>query len=106
MRDWTDIVNVNAEVAILISKLQWPSPVTLEAFQRKLIENPGSCVVMTLEAPRAPSGPRWKIGWLSSRERDDVRKSLQKINARRMKKAEPPTSEPPQCHSNQANPKR
>lgn len=97
MHDWSNLIDTQGELAILVSKLRWPTTPTLEAFYRKLLENPGSCVVLTLEAPRQPAGPHWKIGWLSSKERDLIRKDLQKINAKRIKAKEQPTSEIPVC---------
>jgi hypothetical protein len=95
MRDWSELVDTNHELAVLQARLKWPAPELLDSLYRKLLENPGSCVVLTLEAPRAPDGPQWKVGWLSSEERDCVRKALQKLNTRRIKHGVTPTSEPP-----------
>ena len=93
--DYSNTFDLKAELAILESRLEFPSKHTLRPFFEKLLENPGSCIVLTLEAPRGPEGPYWKIGWLSSAERDAVRKEIVKINAKRTKKGHKLTSDAP-----------
>jgi hypothetical protein len=93
--EWTDTFDINAQMAVIRARLRWPAPEIMSPFYRKLLENPGSCVVLTLETPRGPNGPAWKAGWLSSEERNMVRKDLQRINERRSKTRQPLTTESP-----------
>ena len=100
--DWNDLFDVNAQMALIRARLHWPAPDVMSPFYRKLLENPGSCIVLTLEAPRGKDGPYWKAGWLSSEERNSVRGALTKINAKRMKARQPLTTESPDAQGNQS----
>lgn len=54
----------------------------MQPYVQKLLNNPGSCVVMVIEAPLNPDGPRLGKAWLSGREREGFGKRFrQSTNA-------------------------
>jgi hypothetical protein len=83
------------EIEALIEKLTFPSPRELEPWLRKLLEHPGSVIIMAVEKPLGPEGPRVTYAWLSSAERSALRKGLLALNTRRAKKGQPATNEVP-----------
>ena len=90
-----DDLDINAELAILESKLGWPDAGTLRVYYRKLLENPGSAVIMALQAPRGPEGPTWGLAWFSSKERNALASAILRINKSRARRHQQPTSELP-----------
>ena len=88
-------IDIQAELAIIESKLEWPARELLRSYYLKLLQNPGSVVILALEAPRGEKGPQWKSAWLGAKERDVMRKAIVKINQKREKLRQPLTSEPP-----------
>lgn len=88
--DYTRVVDTQAELAILESRLPeaWPNKSTLRPYLEKLLANPGSMVFIALEAPRGPEGPTIGMGWFSAQERAVLRKALLAVNARRQKKVQ------------------
>ena len=91
-----DPLDLKTEMAILESRLEWPDKALLSQYYLKLLQHPGSVIVMALEAPRGPAGPQWKSAWLSARERSAMRKAVEKINVARRKKNEPTTDQSPE----------
>ena len=84
-----------SELEDLQARLRLPEPAALAPWLRKLIDHPGSCVIIAVEQPGAPEGPRVTRAWLSSAERFALRKALLAVNARRAKKREAATDEAP-----------
>lgn len=84
-----------SELEDLQARLRLPEPAALAPWLRKLIEHPGSCVIIAVEQPGLPEGPRVARAWLSSAERFALRKALLAVNARRAKKGQPATDEIP-----------
>ena len=60
-----------------------PSVERLAPWLRKLNENPGSCLVITIEHLRYQNFPAVRWGWLSPEERKRVRRALQVVNTQR-----------------------
>jgi hypothetical protein len=83
----------DAETAL--AKLEWPSGEVMLPYLGKLINNPGSCIAVIIESPLNPDGPRVSKAWLSSSEREAVRRALQAINKRRAVRGQSPTTQPP-----------
>jgi hypothetical protein len=88
-------MNLEDQLALLLDKLRLPNGAALEPWLRKLLANPGSCVIIGIESPLVSGGPRVGIAWLSSTERLKVRKALTAINSSRQKKQQPKTTEIP-----------
>jgi hypothetical protein len=88
------LTRLESDAAAILAKLQWPSDEVMLPYLARLLNNPGSCVVVVIESPLAPDGPRVGKAWLSSQERAAVRKALQAINQRRAAKGESPTTQP------------
>ena len=82
-------------VVIMMKKLEWPSLSLMSRYYQRLLDHPGSVVVLALEAPNGPEGPQWKAAWLSAQERSAMRHALIKANVRRRKNNELTTSQPP-----------
>jgi hypothetical protein len=89
------------EIEALIDKLILPSPRELEPWLRKLLEHPGSVIIVAVEKPLGPEGPHVTYAWLSSSERFALRKGLLAVNDRRAKKGQPPTTEVPRGTASQ-----
>ena len=60
-----------------------PNLEQLAPWLAKLNENPGSCVVITIEHLRNQNFPHVGRAWLSSEERKRVRRALQGVNTQR-----------------------
>ena len=60
-----------------------PTPEQLAPWLAKLNQNPGACVVITIEHVRNQNYPHVGVGWLSSEERKRVRRALQSVNTQR-----------------------
>lgn len=88
-------MNASAELEILLEKLRLPSPRELSPWLGKLLEHPGSAIIIAIEKPLGPDGPHVATGWLSSPERYALRKGLLAVNARRAKKGQSATTEIP-----------
>lgn len=84
-----------SELDNTLGKLRLPEPASLAPWVRKLIEHPGSCVIIAIEQPGLPDGPRVSRAWLSAAERAALRKALLAVNARREKQGQPATTEQP-----------
>jgi hypothetical protein len=89
------LTRLESDAAAVFERLRWPDAEMMQPYVQKLLNNPGSCVVMVIEAPLNPDGPRLGKAWLSGREREGVRKALQAINKRRASKRQTPTTQPP-----------
>jgi hypothetical protein len=90
------LMSAFADLEILLEKLRLPSPRELAPWLGKLLEHPDSVIIIAIEKPLGPDGPHVATGWLSSPERDALRKGLLALNARRAKKGQLPTTEIPQ----------
>jgi hypothetical protein len=90
---------MTSEFDILLDKLRLPSPRELAPWLRKLLESPGSVVIIAIEKPLGPDGPRVATGWLSSSERSALRNALLAINTRREKKGRRAATEIPEDSS-------
>jgi hypothetical protein len=88
-------MNLQAQLAITADKLRLPTIDTLLPFLRKLVAQPDSVVIISIEKPLDQNGPHVGIGWLSSAERLKVRRALIAINNSRAKRSEQPTNEIP-----------
>ena len=88
-------MNNDTKLAILTNKLRLPSPNQLSPWLRRLLENPDSIVIIAIEKPLGHDGPHIGTTWLGSKERLQMRKALERINADRQKKGEQQTSEMP-----------
>jgi len=88
-----------SELDSVLARLQLPAPTALVPWLSKLIDHPGSCIIIAIEQPGDPDGPRVTRAWLSSRERYVLRKALLAINGRRQKKGEAETTEIPKASS-------
>jgi hypothetical protein len=84
-----------AVISQALLKLKFPSSAELEPWITRLVDHPGSMIVLAIENPREPNGPKVSWAWLSSEEREAIRKSLLKINTRRNKNGDPPTNQSP-----------
>ena len=90
-----------AQLAITADKLKLPTVSHLLPWLQKLVAQPDSVVIISIEKPLDQAGPHVGIGWLSATERLKVRKALTAINNSRAKRSEQPTSEmPSQSQSN------
>jgi hypothetical protein len=88
-------MDLQAQTAISASKLELPTTETLLPFLKKLVAQPDSVVIISIERPLDQNGPHVGIGWLSSQERLKVRKALLAINNSRIKASQSTTSEVP-----------
>ena len=84
-----DLVNLESRIA-------WPTAATMRTYYLKLLANPGSVVLLALEAPRSPDGPQWKLAWLSATERSAMRKAVVKLNEKRSKLKQKTTDQLPE----------
>jgi hypothetical protein len=84
---------LKTETAIALAKLQLPTHDELAPYIAKMIRHPGSCVVVVIEFPLFKDGPRVGRCWLSSTEREKMRKALVSVNAKRTAKGEHRTDE-------------
>lgn len=89
-------MNTESKLAILTDKLRLPSPNELTPWLAKLIKDPESLVIIAIEKPLRLEGPVIGTAWLSSKERQQVRKALERVNASRQNKGEHQTNEFPQ----------
>jgi hypothetical protein len=88
-------MDLQAQLAITADKLRLPNASTLEPWLRKLVAQPDSVVIISIEKPLDSKGPHVGIGWLSASERLKVRKALSTINDARRKRSQQTTSEMP-----------
>jgi hypothetical protein len=88
-------MDLQAYLAITADKLKLPTTATLLPWLKKLVAQPDSVVIISIEKPLDQNGPHVGIGWLSSQERLKVRKALLAINNSRIKASQPTTSEVP-----------
>jgi hypothetical protein len=94
---------MNDDLTTLESRIAWPLPATMRTYYLKLLANPGSVVLLALEAPRGPDGPQWKLAWLSATERSAIRKAVVKLNEKRVKQKQPTTDQLPNEESNSSD---
>lgn len=88
-------MDLQAQLAITADKLKLPNAATLMPWLQKLVAQPDSVVIISIEKPLDSKGPHVGIGWLSASERLKVRKALIAINNSRAKRSEQSTSEMP-----------
>jgi hypothetical protein len=88
-------MNLQDQTAISAGKLKLPSVTSLLPWLKKLVAQPDSAVIISIEKPLDQAGPHVGIGWLSASERLKVRKALIAINNSRNKRSEPTTREIP-----------
>lgn len=88
-------MDLQAQLAITADKLRLPSATILLPWLRKLVAQPDSVVIISIEKPLDSNGPHVGIGWLSAPERLKVRKALIAINNSRAKRSQPATGEVP-----------
>jgi hypothetical protein len=88
-------MDLQTQLAITADKLKLPSTTTLLPWLKKLVAQPDSVVIISIEKPLDTSGPHVGIGWLSAPERLKVRKALIAINDARSKRSQSTTSEVP-----------
>lgn len=93
--DYSNTFDLQAELAALENRLEFPTRAGLRPYLLKLLENPGSVVFLALENPRGPGTPSFRTGWFSSEERYALRTALEKVNAKRKKAGQKLTSEEP-----------
>jgi hypothetical protein len=86
---------LKTETAIALAKLYLPSNDELAPYVAKLIAHPGSCIALVIESPLGKDGPRVGRCWLSSTEREKMRKALISINRKRVAKGESTTAQRP-----------
>ena len=89
------MMNNDTKLAILEDKLRLPTAEQLSPWIKRLIANPDSVVIIAIEKPLGVDGPVIGTAWLSAKERQQVRKALERINASRFTRAEHQTSELP-----------
>jgi hypothetical protein len=87
-------MDAETRLATLIDKLRLPSATQLEPWLAKLVADPDSLVIISIEKPLWPE-PHVGTAWLSGKERLKVRQALQRVNDSRAKKGEPWTDEIP-----------
>ena len=73
---------------------QLPDPRDLGPWLRKLEANPGSAVILTIETREGSERPVVKLGWLSSKERASVRKTILQVSIERGKHGELDITDP------------
>jgi hypothetical protein len=88
-------MDLQTQLAITADKLKLPSTTTLLPWLKKLVAQPDSVIIISIEKPLDSSGPHVGIGWLSAPERLKVRKALIAINDSRSKRSQSTTSEVP-----------
>jgi len=88
-------MDLQTQLAITADKLQLPTVTHLLPWLKKLVAQPDSVVIISIEKPLDTSGPHIGIGWLSASERLKVRKALIAINDSRAKRSQQSTSEMP-----------
>jgi hypothetical protein len=88
-------MDLQTQLAITAQKLQLPTVSHLLPWLKKLVAQPDSVVIISIEKPLDTSGPHVGIGWLSAPERLKVRKALTAINDARAKRSQSTTSEVP-----------
>lgn len=88
-------MDLQAQLAITADKLQLPTTTELLPWLKKLIAQPDSVVIISIEKPLDQAGPHVGKAWLSARERLKVRNALVAINTSRAKRSEQSTSEMP-----------
>jgi hypothetical protein len=88
-------MDLQAQLAITAGKLQLPTTTELLPWLKKLIAQPDSAVIISIEKPLDQAGPHVGKAWLSAKERLKVRKALIAINDSRAKRSEPTTREIP-----------
>lgn len=72
-----------------------PEPRDFGPWLRKLEANPGSAIILTIEAHEGSERPVVKLGWLSPKERARVRKTILEVSIERGKRGEPEIIDPP-----------
>jgi hypothetical protein len=87
-------MNAETRLATLIDKLRLPGASQLEPWLARLVADPDSIVIISIEKPLWPE-PRVGTAWLSGRERLKVRQALQRLNESRARKGEHFTDEIP-----------
>jgi hypothetical protein len=88
-------MNLQTQLAITADKLRLPNATTLLPWLKKLVAQPDSVVIISIEKPLDSNGPHVGIAWLSAPERLKVRKALIAINDARSKRSQSTTSEVP-----------
>ena len=88
-------MNSDTQLASVINNLKLPPASELAPWLKKLLDNPGSVVLIAIEFPLRHNGPLLRTAWLSEPERVKVRKALLAINRSRFKKDQPQTGEIP-----------
>jgi hypothetical protein len=88
-------MNLQTHLAITADKLRIPNTETLLPWLKKLVAQPDSVVIISIEKPLDQNGPHVGIGWLSSAERLKVRKALIAINKSRSQLQQPSTAQIP-----------
>jgi hypothetical protein len=89
-------MTIENQLALLVDKLRLPAGRELEPWLKRLVTEPDSLIIIAIEKPLHADGPRVATGWLSAKERLQVRKALERVNAQRMKANQPTTAELPQ----------
>jgi hypothetical protein len=88
-------MDLQAQLAITADKLQLPTTTELLPWLKKLLAQPDSVIIISIEKPLDQAGPHVGKAWLSARERLKVRNALIAINNSRAKRSEPTTREIP-----------
>jgi hypothetical protein len=83
------------QLAITADKLQLPTTTELLPWLKKLVAQPDSVIIISIEKPLDQTGPHVGKAWLSAKERLKVRKAHIAINDSRAKRSEPTTREIP-----------
>jgi len=76
-------------------KLELPTSEQLTPWLSKLQTNTGSVVILSIELPSPTAAPIIKWGWLSTDEREALRKGLVKLNKQRKLRGEAETTAKP-----------
>jgi hypothetical protein len=88
-------MDLQTQLAITADKLQLPTVTHLIPWLKKLVAQPDSVIIISIEKPLDSNGPHVGIAWLSASERLKVRKALIAINDSRRKRSQSITSEVP-----------
>ena len=88
-------MDLQTQLALTADKLKLPNATILLPWLTKLVAQPDSVVIISIEKPLDTNGPHVGIGWLSATERLKVRKALTAINDARRKRSQQTTTEMP-----------
>jgi hypothetical protein len=88
-------MDLQAQLAVTADKLQLPTTTELLPWLKKLVAQPDSVIIISIEKPLDQAGPHVGKAWLSASERLKVRKALITINKSRSQHQQPTTAQIP-----------